>query len=152
MQFLAILNHEILWGKNSSTQRVQRINQVQIFFFHAILYTVYLINYNCFFSLFLSWFLLFSSWHLNRSLMSLHRIDSYSGTESLFCCFCDLSIGTCSVGDRKFPIVSSLGLQYSSAASSLYRSNSKWFQIVSGMLTVTEHGISRPPWKSAERR
>ena len=35
--FLTILNHQILYGKNSSTQRVQRINQAQIFFFHAIL-------------------------------------------------------------------------------------------------------------------
>ena len=94
--------------------------------------------------LFLSWFLLLSSWRLNRNLMSLHWMVSFSGTETLFCHFCGLSIRTCSVGDRKFPmIISSLGSQYSSVASSLYRSNSKWFRIVLVMLTVTEHGI--PP-------
>ena len=106
-----------------------------------------------FVSLFLSWFLLFSSWHLNRSLMSLHWIISFSGTETLFCRFCGLSIGTCSVGDRIFPMaMSSLGSQYSSVTSSLYRSKSKLFWIAPGMLTVTKHGISRPPWKSGERR
>ena len=74
--FLAILNHQILSGKNSSTQRVQRINQVQIFFFHAILYTVYLISYNClicFFAFILFLLVLFLASKQKPDVFALNR-------------------------------------------------------------------------------
>ena len=60
--------------------------------------------------------------------MSLFRIFSFSGTETIFFRFCDLSTGAYSVGDRKFPMItSSSGSQYRSVTSSLYQSN---FQVV----------------------
>ena len=60
--------------------------------------------------------------------MSLFRIFSFSGTETIFFRFYDLSTGAYSVGDRKFPMItSSSGSQYRSVTSSLYQSN---FQVV----------------------
>ena len=55
---------------------VQRINQVQMFFFHAILYTVYLINYNClicFFSFILVLVVLFLASKQKPDVFALNR-------------------------------------------------------------------------------
>ena len=43
-------------------------------------------------------------------------------------------------------ITSSFGSAYFSHTSFFYFSNMSWLSIVPGIVTITSHGISRPPW------
>ena len=54
---------------------------------------------------------------------------------------------TMTFGSGKLPIItSSFGSAYFSHTSFLYFSNMSWLSIVPGIVTITSHGISRPPW------
>ena len=67
----------------------------------------------------------------------------------VFCWFWIVDGPVCAMtfGSRKITITTSFfGSAYFSHKGFLYFSNMSWLSIVPGIVTITSHGISRPPW------